>query len=166
MAEMWLAADEVYKTMQELISKYHPHLALVENEIAILFKEKGSEIGGVKVMGKSGKASPILSVLSNGKKWTFLITLGADMWQELTPPQQVALLDHHLCALRAEENSETGVTKYFVAPPDVAFYKGEVERHGIWRTSNAPPTSNLVDELFGETAAPSEAKKPKGKKTA
>jgi len=164
MAEMWLAGAEVVDTMKDLIAKYHPHLAICDDEIAVLFKEKGSESGGVKKLGQSGKAGPLLSLLSGGKKWTFLITLAADGWQELTAQQQVALLDHQLCALRAEEDAETKVIKFFVAPPDVEFYKGEIERHGMWRTSGAPPTANLVSELFGDVANATEAKKPSGKK--
>lgn len=160
MAEMWEAGDEVRTTMRDLIAKYHPDLALFEDEIAVIFKEKGGEVAEVKILGKSAKASPLLALLSGGKKWKFVITLGADGWQELSPTQQVALIDHHLCALRVEENTETGTKKFMIAPPDVAFYKDEIERHGMWRTSGAPPTQSLVDNIFGDTTPPPTSAKP------
>lgn len=148
MADLWIAGDDVMNTVRDLIANYHPHLALCDDEIAVLFKDKASKVGDVVIMGKTAKASEVVALLGN-TKWKFLITLAADEWQTLTDPQRMALLDHHLCGCRVEENSQTGTAKFFVAPPDVAFYKGEIERHGVWRTSGAAPTPNLIQELFG-----------------
>jgi len=148
MAEMWKAGDEVITIVKDLIAKYHPHLALVDDEIAVVFKEKASTVGTVDIIGKTGKAPAILSVLGD-IKWKFLLILAADSWKGLSDKQRVALLDHHLCGCRVEENAQTGATKCFVAPPDVAFYKGEIERHGVWRTTGTPPSPNLIQELFG-----------------
>lgn len=148
MAEMWLAEEGIHQTMTDLIAKYHPDLATVSEEIAIIFKEKAAKSGDMVIPSKTGKASPIINVLANGKKWTFVIYLGADAWQELNSKQQVALLDHCLCSFRVTEDDE-GKIKYSVAQPDVAFFKGELERHGMWRTSGAAPSPSLVEEIFG-----------------
>lgn len=149
MAEMWKAGDDVMTIVKDLIANYHPHLALVDDEIAVVFKEKSTTVGSVEIIGKTGKAPAILSVLGD-TKWKFLIILAADAWQSLADKQRVALLDHHLCGCRVDENAQTGALKCYVAPPDVSFFKGEIERHGIWRTTGAPPSPNLIQELFGE----------------
>ena len=148
MAKLWQADDEVYKTMRDLIAKHHPHLAAVDKEIAIVFKEKATEIGTVVISGKTGKAPPLFAVLGE-TPWKFIITLAADVWNDFKDKERVALLDHHLCGCRADEDPETGEPKCYVAPPDVAFYRGEIERHGMWRTSQAAPTPNLLAEIFG-----------------
>jgi hypothetical protein len=148
MADMWLAEQGVQDTMRDLIRKYHPDLALIEEEIAVIFKEKASVSGTVKIMSKTSKASPLINLLANGKKWTFVITLASDAWLELNPKQQVALLDHNLCSLRVEEGDD-GKQKFSIAVPDVAFFKDEIERHGMWRTSGVAPTKTLVEEIFG-----------------
>jgi hypothetical protein len=149
MADMWKAGDEVVTMMKDLIANHHPHLALVDDEIAVVFKEKGSSVGEVDIIGKTAKAAPLLGILTD-TKWKFIITLAADAWAEMNVKQQQALLDHHLCGCRVDENEQTGAIKCYVAPADVSFYKGEIERHGMWRTSGAPPTPNLIEELFGD----------------
>ncbi len=149
MADMWQAEDEVLAVVRDLVSKYHPHLALCVDEIAVVFKEKASTVGDVSIIGKTGKAPAILSVLGD-IKYKFLIILAADAWQNLSDKDRVALLDHHLCGCAAEEKEPGGALKYFVAPPDVSFYKEEIERHGVWRTSNAPPTPDLLKDIFGD----------------
>ena len=63
MADTWEAGKDEYAIMQDLISKNHPHLALVDKEIAIIFREKASKSGGQVVLGKSRKAGNIFKVL-------------------------------------------------------------------------------------------------------
>lgn len=148
--KFWKAGQDVITTMQDLIAKYHPHLALCDDEIAVIFKEKASQVGDVVIAGKTSKASELFGVLGD-VKWKFIITLAADTWSTLSDAERVALLDHHLCACKAEE-SQTGNITYKVVPPDVAFYKGEIERHGLWRTSGAAPTQTLIEDIFGTKA--------------
>ena len=149
MSEMFVAGEEVVNTMKDLVAKYHPHLALVVDEIAVVFKEKATQVGDVVITGKSSKAPAILQTLSE-VNWKFILLLAADQWKEMSDKERLALLDHHLCACRAEENEETQETRYFIQPPDVEFYREEIERHGFWRTSGEPAPKNLIMELFGE----------------
>ena len=148
MADMWKAGDEVTVSVRDLIAKYHTDLAMHDDEIVVLFKEKATQVGDVVVLGKTTKASPVLALLAE-KPYKFVITLAADEWQRLTNSQRLALLDHHLCACRAEEDPATGVTKFWVQPPDVGFYQAELERHGFWRTTGAVAPKNVMEELFG-----------------
>ena len=149
MANIWKAGDDVIKSMKDLVAKHHPMLSSVVDEIAVLFKEKGTEVDGNTIAGKTSKAPAVIGLLAE-THWKFIITLAADVWQGLESKDQLALLDHHLCACGADEDDQTGDTKTFVRPPDVAFYKEELERHGAWRHGGAPPSPNLVLELFGK----------------
>ena len=139
--------------IQHLIANYHPQLVLVEDEIAVLFREKASKAGGQVVLGKSKKAPSIIGVLGD-IEYKFIIELAADEWSGLTNAQQTALLDHHLCACSVEENPTTGTMSCFISPPDVVAYRGEIERHGMWRDSGNPElatTNAPVMEIFGTT---------------
>lgn len=149
--DLWKAGAEVTASVKDLIAKYHPHLALHDDEIAVLFKEKASSVGDNVVLGKTAKASPLLALLAD-KPYKFVITLAADEWQNLSDNQKLALLDHHLCYCKAEETDQSGETKFWVQPPDVAFFQAEIERHGFWRTSGSPATKNVLEELFGPDA--------------
>jgi len=148
MADTWLAGDDIKSTVRDLIAKYHPRLAMVVDEIAIVFKEKATEVGDVVIAGTTAKASPLFSILAE-IPWKFVITLAADAWNDLDDRQKLALLDHHLCACGVKEN-KAGDQSFFVARPHVAFFKEEVERHGVWRTSGANPTPDLIKDIFGE----------------
>ena len=148
MADNWLAGDDVVNTMKDLVAKYHTRLVGCVDEIAVVFKDKASEVGDVVVAGKTAKASPLFAILAE-VPWKFVITLAADAWSDLDDKQKLALLDHHLCACGAKEDKK-GNMNYYVAQPDVAFFREEVERHGVWRTSGAAPTQDLLKDIFGE----------------
>lgn len=149
MADVWKADDSVMNTMRQLIANYHPHLATCDKEMAIIFKEKSSMVGTAVVAGKTKKAPAILGVLGD-INYKFIIELGADTWQTYTDTQRVALLDHHLCACKVEEDPKTGKFKFYAAIPDVGFFKDELTRHGLWRTSGSPVAPDLIKEMFGD----------------
>ena len=145
--KLWVAGEDVYETLRELIARHHPHLADIDDKIAVLFKEKRSKSGDVEVTGKTTKASPQLSILTK-EGLIFVITLAADYWQEISDAQRIALLDHHLYSCRAEEK-DGGMMRYYVSPPDIGFYKEELEHHGCWRTSGASLSMETLGALFG-----------------
>jgi len=151
--DVWKAPADVMATVEDLIAKYHPHLATIVGQIAILFREKAGKAGDLVVFGKSKKAPAVLGVLGE-IDYKFIIEIAADEWQGLTDGEKVALLDHHLCACRGTEDEQTGDMKFFLQPADVAFYREEVERHGFWRTkSGKVPDANLIMDLFGPDQA-------------
>lgn len=145
--DVWKADEAVVATVRDLISKHHPHLAVVDDKIAVLFREKAAKAGGRVISGKSKKAASILKVLSP-VDWEFIIELAADEWQDLNNYQRVALLDHHLCALQVGEDKK-GNVKCSVRTPDVAFYKSEIERHGFWWHGGKAPEKTVIDDIFG-----------------
>jgi hypothetical protein len=149
--EMWKAGKDVYDVVTKLVSDYHPDLVMVLDEIAVIFRERASKAGGRVILGKSRKAPAIVGVLGD-TEYKFILELASDEWSGLTGAQKTALLDHHLCACRTEENPQTGDFKCFVAPPDVTYYNDEMDRHGDWRpreeneASEAPITTLFVSD--------------------
>lgn len=152
MANIWQADDTVLNTVRDLIGNYHPHLALVDKEILVVFKERAGRAGNVLTPGKSKKANPLLGVVSE-TNWKFILELADDEWKTYTDPQRVALLDHLLCGCQVEEDPDTHMIKCSVVPPDVVFYKDEIERHGFWRAQGSPKSEDLIAELFGPNAS-------------
>lgn len=153
MTELWEAGKDIYKAANKLISKYHPHLAEINDQIFIYFKEKAATPGGVIVAGKTKKAAPLLAqglVTENKHKITFCIEIAHDYWKLLNDRQKTALLDHHLCAMTAAENAQTGVTAYGCKPPDFVGFREEVERWGLWRPAQDPQAETLVEQMFGK----------------
>ena len=132
MADIYKASEDLVKRVKAIIKAHHPELFLIQDEIAVLIRDKAGKRGGRVVYGKSMKAPKILEVLGD-IDYKFILELAGDEWQNLNSPQQTALLDHHLCALRAEEDENTGEVRYFVAPPDIGYYYDELGRHGNWR---------------------------------
>jgi hypothetical protein len=150
--DTWKAGPDVMTQVSTLIGQYHPHLALIEDEIAVVFREKASEVAGTIILGKTKKAPSLITVLTDKKfNFRFIIELGADEWQALTLQQQSALLDHHLCSMVAEEDPNTGEIKTGIRPPDFLGYREEVERHGMWRPMD-DETLSVVEKMFGKAA--------------
>ena len=147
----WIAGEDVVRTVQTLIANNEnlAPLALIEDQILVVFKEKASKSGDQVIAGKTGKAGPLLSVVSE-KEYRFVITIAQDAWNELSDKDREALLFHHLCACGATENPKDGSLKTFVKAPDVSFYREEVERYGFWRTSGQVPEPETVNDLFGD----------------
>jgi hypothetical protein len=152
---IWKAGPEITKTVLDLIKKHHPRLLLVQDEIAVVMKEKASTPGGVVVYGKSGKAPPLLAALT-ATDWKFVITLAADTWNELSPTQQMALIDHHLCSMVIEEDPDQGTIKCSIRPPE-GWYREEVERWGFWRPMCDPDAKTPVEQMFGAEEKEQEA---------
>ena len=149
--DIWIASKDVYDVAKALIAKYHTHLAVIEDEIAIVFREKASKSGGRVVLGKSKKAPNIISVLGS-KSYKFVLELAADEWQSLNGKQQTALLDHLLCYCGGEEDEKTGGMKWLLRSPELSFFEDELSRHGNWRPSEkTEEEQTALDELIFNT---------------
>lgn len=150
--DLWFADDEIQNSIKELIAKHHTDLVQVEDKIAVLMREKAKKAGEVVSLAAAKKAPAILDVLGT-KDWKFIIEIADDEWGSLNNKQKVALLDHCLCGCRVEiDETNGGVKKCYIQPPDVAFYEDEVRRHGFWRSGRTfkPPEEDLIADLFGE----------------
>lgn len=143
-ADTWEAGKDIWEVVQDLISKYHPNLALVDKEIAIIFKEKASKTGGQVVLGKSSRAPGVLKLLGKAE-YKFIIEIAGDQWLTLADNQRTALLDHLLCACKVEEDEKTGEIKCSIAAPEVSFFWKELERNGDWRTRPEQEQAGAMD---------------------
>lgn len=160
--DMWKAGPETIKTMVGLINQYHPDLAIIQDEIVILFKDKASVTNGVTILGKTKKSPPILPVLTDKKfDYRFIIEIGADEWNKLTDEQRTALIDHHLCSMKVEEDAQSGEIKCSIKPPDFVGYKDEVARHGMWRPLD-DDTLTAVENMFQNASSQAPKKRAVG----
>ena len=137
MSDKWKAGEEIQQMINQLVGEAHPHLADIADQIVVIFKDKCSRKGGSPVLGKTSKAPAIIKVLGEAD-YEFVIELGADCWNMLTPEQKIALLDHQLCFIGGEEDPKTAEMKYYLTTPDVFYFSQEIERHGSWRPDLTP----------------------------
>jgi hypothetical protein len=152
MSVPYKADPEIYDLLKEVVANYHPDLALVVDEIAIVFKEKASKSGGKVTLGKASKASPLFGVLGD-TDYKFILTIAADEWVNLTGRQRQALMDSMLCSCRAEEDDD-GNLQCSLATPDVAYFYDELDRWGDWRPR--PPEDgpeSPLERIFGKKFA-------------
>lgn len=152
--EIWKASDDIHDKMRELIGKYHPDLALVSDEIVVVFREKAGKSGGQVVLGNSKKVAPIANAIG-GTDYKFVLELASDQWeQELTGKQREALLDHLLTACRCEEDPKSGDLKCTVAKPDISAFRENIDRYGMWfpKEEDEEESSSPVEDMFGTDA--------------
>lgn len=155
--DYWKAGDEVMGIVKKLIANYHPHLALIEQDIAVVFKDKATTKCDVTIPGNTKKAPALMQVLTDKKyDYKFIIEIGADVWNQFSNTERVAFLDHHLCAMKVEEDQE-GALKCSIRPPDHVMYNPELERHGVWRPMDDESLS-VIEKMFGKKAETHSAK--------
>ncbi len=149
--EIYKASDEIHKTLQTLVANNHPDLALVVDEIVVVFRSKAGKRGGRVVLGNSKKVAALANAIGN-TDYKFVLEVAADLWEEsLTSRQREALLDHLLTACRCEEDPKSGDLKCSVAQPDIMAFRENVERYGMWfpREDSADDQPSPVEEMFG-----------------
>lgn len=132
MASIWKAAEDIKERVDKLIAHRHPDLALVSDEICVVFKEKAGKSGGQVVYGKAFKCSDYMNVIG-GTNYSYIIELGADTWvQDLDTTQQEALLDSILCSMKVEEDEKSGEIRLGVIKPDIQAFRKNVSEYGMW----------------------------------
>jgi hypothetical protein len=62
----------------------------------------------------------------------FVIEIALEAWNELSPTQRLALVDHLLAHCRGDEDEKTGDMKWSVRPPTTYEFPEVAERHGQW----------------------------------
>lgn len=144
--DVWEALPEVKDMVKGLVAEYHPDLAMILEDIAIIFKTKAAKSGGVVIPGKAKKAPSVIEILGK-RPFIFILEIGGDEWMTFSNSQRLALLDHLLCACRVKVDEDTGETKYFIAPPDFSYFRDEIIRHGVWQNLDE------TDELASDKAA-------------
>ena len=145
--DFWKANKEIHAKTLELIGQNHPDLAVISDEVVVIFREKAGKTGGQVVLGNSKRVSALMNVLG-ATDYKFILEIAADQWEnELGSRQREALLDHLLTSCRCEEDPQSGEFKLSVARPDIMAFRENVERYGMWFPveEEAP---NPVEEMF------------------
>ncbi len=120
-------AEAVEEMATRLIPNYHPELATAR--VKYIYVDKASQKAGRPVLGKVRKVSGALQFLL---ECDFLIEVALETWNELTPQQRSALVDHLLERCFGEEDESSGEMKWSVREPDVQEFSSILQRHGAW----------------------------------
>lgn len=156
MAKTYGDAESVQELAERLIPKYHGELA--EARIRYIFVDEASKKSGNPIPGKVRKISGALEFLLG---IDFLIEVALDVWNDLTPQQRTALVDHLLERCHGEEDEKNGgAMKWQVRDPDVAEFQSILQRHGAWNENLTGFVSiakhvqidSLVDDVVSSVA--------------
>jgi hypothetical protein len=129
MPRLYDRADTLKEIANSLIPTYHPELATARFEY--IWVDKAGAKGGKPVLGKIRKLSGSLEFLL---QLDFLMEVPLDKWNDLTPVQRTALVDHLLERCWGAESEEEGDAsiKWSVREPDVQEFSSILKRHGAW----------------------------------
>jgi hypothetical protein len=151
--QYWKAPQEIHDKVLALVAANHPDLALVCDEIVVIFREKAGRNGELPVLGTARKIGALVNALA-GEDYKFMLELGNDTWEnDLTSRQQEALLDHLLTACRCEEDPKSGNLRLGVAKPDIQAFSENIERYGMWHPKPKPPEGEDEKGPDDKTAA-------------
>jgi len=130
--EIWKANDEIHDKMKDIVAQNHPDLALVVDEILILFRERARNSGGQVMYGTAKKIGNFTNAVA-GTDYKFVLEIGADTWEnDLNSRKQEALLDHLLMHCRCEEDPKSGDVVCTIASPDIRAFRENIDRYGMW----------------------------------
>lgn len=165
---------EPYRIMEEMVAKYHPHLASAKIAMAWRFDMK-PDADGRLVLGTAKKASDLDRELH---QYDFVIVLNADMWNraEFTQDMKVALVDHELChcEVQKDENGEekldtSGRPVWRMRGHDIEEFTEIVGRHGQYKgdiekfVAAAVASKSKPTTLFEKPAVPEKSCGPIGR---
>lgn len=136
-------APEVVDLLGALILEAYPDLA--PYKIRVLFKPK---LGGGKRpwWGKANVASERESVFLHVHGW---IIIALDIWQELTPVQEKALLHHELGHLVPKDTGDPEYLRLEGKEHDIEEFFATLERYGAWSDA-----AQRVDYILAQQRIP------------
>jgi hypothetical protein len=139
-------APEAETIGRQLIAAHHPDLLNYGNvRIEYLFRDKASKSHGRTVWGKTRKLVGMNAFLTIPRDDApesvldtvdpdplFVIELAYDVWTELSPKQQVALIDHELshCHITLNDDGEMILELH---GHDVEEFETILQRHGTYK---------------------------------
>jgi len=134
MARIYDNADSVETMAQKLIPNYHAELSSAR--IRYVFVDKASMKSGKPVPGKARRITGAMEFLTDAD---FVIEVAADVWNEMTSEQRMALVDHLLeyCTGEEDEEDAGAPMKWRLREPDVKEFGTILHRHGAWNENLA-----------------------------
>lgn len=143
MGTTYWRAPEVEKIVEKLVPEHHEHLSRTDVTIRCVFRDTVAKSRGRIVLGKARKISGLnahLVGLDRRDAFTddpvdfFVIEIPHEPWQNLTPAQRIALVDHELCHFYvAIPDDPDEDRKLVILGHDLEEFSAIVERHGLWK---------------------------------
>jgi Putative phage metallopeptidase len=130
---------EPYRIMEELIPKYHDHLAEAKIALAWNLSWKADVDGHLKL----GQCMKVPLVHNELHEFDFIIQLNQQVWNtaEFTERHRIALIDHELCHADVviDDNDDMkrdarGKIVYRLRKHDVEEFGEIIHRNGIWKS--------------------------------
>ena len=105
MSNVWPADQSVFELVEEVKTKWHPHLK--EANVAVSIKDAKAFVRNRFNWGNTSRFSPGARVhMPEDKRYDFLITLASDAWNILTSDQKEALADLRVSCMQVEYEPE------------------------------------------------------------
>ena len=135
---IYTPAPEVKEIAEELIPKYHAHLAECNVRLDYVFVSKTPVKGGKDIWGTCRKITNLNAHLAGEEQSFFVIVISEPVWDILPRDKKVALVDHELCHAWAvfdqkEDDDNAEVVKLSIIPHDVEEFSCIIRRHGLWK---------------------------------
>lgn len=125
--EVALCPADVVKLATSVRKQHHPDLK--DAIFAYVFVPKAPVRRGKLTLGTASKAGKVLQLLA---KVDFVISLARDRWEELTPEQRKALLDHEFSHCAPKTNPKGDRVGWQTVGHDVEEFCAVLERWGLW----------------------------------
>jgi len=124
----WKAEEEIVELANKLLAAHNSDA--VEASVCYMFRSKHTKRGGMVQGGTCSKVSDKDKVLHG---YDYIVTLAADIWQELADREREALLLHELLHIGAEEDEQDGSMHYGINSHDTEEFRKVIEVCGLWR---------------------------------
>lgn len=148
-------APEVERVVARLLESVPEHRDLQHATILCVYRDKAAVSRGKTVLGKARKLSGLAAYLARPDVVgpLFVIEIPRDLWRNMKPEQQLALVDHELCHLEVDDGADGGWVGR-TRGHDVEEFLGVIDRHGLWKADVARLATAAAHQLELEIAVP------------
>lgn len=143
-AEYAPAPTYILDLAREVVDTHHDDLQ--DARIGFLFRLEAPKSNGEFVLGKVRKCGPeeqAAQQMGGGRVFDFMVWIARDQYAPLSDLQKRALIDHLLCRLTVDVDSE----KPKLVKPDIEEFNEIFERYGFWRP-NYRATKEAIQARF------------------
>lgn len=158
---LYRLASEVREIAEDLIATVEDHKPLERAQIVYIFRDKAPVSKGRLVLGRARRIGGLPAFLTGftpddhmvAPSPFFVLEISWSTWRDLTQAGQRALIDHELCHLGVDPDSD----ELFLRGHDLEEFTAIVRRHGLWQAdvsavarAMAEQLAMAIDEITGE----------------
>lgn len=148
---LYRLAPEVRAIAEDLIASTEDHKLLERCTIIYLFRDKAPISKGRTVLGRARRIGGLNAFLSGYQPDDqliaptpyFVIEISWNTWVDLTPAGQRALVDHELCHLGVDPDTD----ELFMRGHDLEEFTAIVRRHGLWQADVSAVARAMAEQL-------------------